>query len=94
MAYFISSLPPIAPRLLEATRSHWAVENCCPWVLDVTSRDDASRIRKDNSPQNMAGLRTIALNILKHDTSPTSLKQKRYRAALDDAFLFQLLTQI
>jgi predicted transposase YbfD/YdcC len=93
-AYFISSLPPVAPRLLVATRSHWAVENCCHWVLDVTFRDDASRIRKDNSPQNMAVLRTVALNILKQDTSPASLKQKRYRAALDDAFLFHLLTQI
>jgi hypothetical protein len=60
----------------------------------MTPTDDASRIRKDNSPQNMAVLRTIALNILKQDTSPASLKQKRYRAALDDAFLFQLLTPI
>jgi predicted transposase YbfD/YdcC len=93
-AYFISSLPPVAARILEATRSHWTVENCCHWVLDVTFGDDASRIRKDNSPQNMALLRTIALNILKQDTSSASLKQKRYRAALDDAFLFQLLTQI
>jgi hypothetical protein len=42
----------------------------------------------------MALLRHIALNILKHDTSKGSLKQKRYRAALDDTFLLQLLAQI
>jgi predicted transposase YbfD/YdcC len=93
-AYFISSLPPVAPLILAATRLHWAVENCFHWVLDVTFRDDASRIRKDNSPQNMAVLRTIALNILKQDASPASLKQKRYRAALDDTFLLHLLTQV
>ena len=84
----------MAPRILEATRLHWAVENCFHWVLDVTFHDDASRIRKDNSPQNMAVLRTLALNILKQDTSKASLKQKRYRAALDDAFLLHLLTQV
>ena len=93
-AYFISSLAPVAPRILEATRLHWAVENCFHWVLDVTFHDDASRIRKDNSPQNMAVLRTLALNILKQDTSKASLKQKRYRVALDDAFLLHLLTQV
>jgi len=40
----------------------------------------------------MAVLRTMALNILKQDSSQASLKQKRYRAALDDPFLFRLLT--
>ncbi len=90
----LSVVFPVAPRLLEATRSPRPVENCCHWVLDVTLADDASRIRKDNSPQNMAVLRTIALNFLKQDTSPASLKQKSYPAPLDDAFLFHFLTQL
>jgi len=62
--------------------------------LDVTFREDAARIRKDNSPQNFGVLRHIALNILKQDASKMSLKQKRYRPALDDSFLLQLLTQL
>ena len=85
-AYYISSLPPDARQVLAATRQHW--------VLDVTFREDDARIRTDNSPQNFAVLRHIALNILKQDTSKGSLKQKRYRAALDDSFLLKLLTQI
>lgn len=93
-AYYISSLPPDARQLLEATRQHWAVENSLHWVLDVTFREDEARIRKDNSPQNFGVLRHIALNILKQDASKLSLKQKRYRAALDDSFLLRLLTQI
>ena len=93
-AYYISSLKPHARQILDATRQHWGVENSLHWVLDVTFREDEARIRKDNSPQNFAVLRHIALNILKQDASKGSLKQKRYRAALDDAFLFQLLTQI
>lgn len=89
--YYISSLAPNAKQILHATRTHWAVENSLHWVLDVTFREDDSRIRMRNSPQNMAVLRDIALNILKQDGSKGSLKQKRYRAALDDDFLLQLL---
>jgi predicted transposase YbfD/YdcC len=93
-AYYISSLAPNARQTLAATRSHWAVENSLHWVLDVTFREDDARIRKDNGPQNFAVLRHIALNLLKQDPSKGSLKQKRYRAALDDTFLLQLLSQI
>jgi predicted transposase YbfD/YdcC len=93
-AYYISNLPPQAALILDATRQHWAVENSLHWVLDVTFREDDSRIRKDNGSQNMAVLRHVALNILKQDTSKGSLRQKRYRAALDDAFLLKLLSQI
>ncbi len=93
-AYYISSLPNDAKLLLHATRQHWSIENSLHWVLDVTFREDDSRIRTGNSPQNMAVLRHLALNILKQDPSKGSLRQKRYRAALDDAFLKHLLSQI
>ena len=33
--YVISSLPPDAVRLLEATRRHWRIENQLHWSLDV-----------------------------------------------------------
>jgi predicted transposase YbfD/YdcC len=93
-AYYISSLPNDAARLLEATRHHWAIENSFHWVLDVTFREDDSRIRSGASPQNMAVFRHLALNILKQDPSKSSLKQKRFRAGLDDSFLLELLTRI
>jgi predicted transposase YbfD/YdcC len=90
--YYISSLPNQANRILTATRAHWSIENSFHWVLDVTFHEDDSRIRVGNSPQNMAVLRHLALNILKSDTSKGSLRNKRYRAALDDSFLFSLLS--
>ena len=93
-AYYITSLAPDAPRILAATRHHWAIENSLHWVLDVTFGDDASRIRMGDSAENMAVLRTIALNLLKRDPSKSSLKQKRFRAAMNNAFLLQLLTQV
>jgi len=93
-AYYISSLPNEAAQLLEATRHHWAIENSFHWVLDVTFREDDSRIRSGDSPQNMAVFRHLALNILKQDPSKMSLKQKRFLAGLDETFLLALLTRI
>jgi predicted transposase YbfD/YdcC len=92
-AYYISSLSPDARQILAATRHHWCVENALHWVLDVTFREDDSRVRKDNGPQNFTVLRQIALNMLKTDASKGSLRQKRYRAALEEDFLLQILTQ-
>ena len=40
--YYISSLDSPAERMLEAVRTHWS--------LDVTFREDQSRVRKDHSP--------------------------------------------
>lgn len=93
-AFYISSLPHDAERLLAATRNHWAIENSCHWVLDVTFAEDASRIRTAFAPHNMALLRRMALNLLKRDPSKGSLRQKRYQAALDDNFLLHLLHSI
>jgi predicted transposase YbfD/YdcC len=93
-SYYISSLPSNASLILNAIRSHWSIENSLHWVLDVVFREDASRIRKDNSSQNIGVLRKIALNILKQDPSKGSLKSKRYSAALDDTFLLQLLVRV
>ena len=77
-AYYISSLTASAQRLLEATRHHWAIENSFHWVLDVVFDEDRSRIRTGYSDQNMAVLRAITLNLLKHDPD----------------FMLQLLTQV
>lgn len=93
-AYYITSLNEDARAVLEATRNHWSIENSLHWVMDVTFREDDMRIRQGNSSQNMIVLRHIALDILKKDTSKGSLKQKRYKAALDDTFLQKLLDDI
>jgi len=92
-AFFISSLPADAKRLLHAVRSHWSVENTFHWTLDVTFREDDARLRSGDSAENFAVLRHISLILLKQHPAKLSLKRKRFKAALDHDFLLQLLSQ-
>ena len=92
--YFISSLKSDAKQLLNAIRTHWGIENKVHWVLDVTFREDDSRIRKGNGAENFAVLRHIALNLLKQEKSTKlSLRAKRKRAAWDPDYLPKVLAQ-
>ena len=90
--HYLSSarLPPEA--LAAAIRNHWRVENGLHWVLDVTFREDASRVRERNAARNLALLRKIALNLARADaTLKASLKGKRKYAGWDDAFMAALI---
>ena len=90
--HYLSSarLPP--ERLAAAIRDHWRVENGLHWVLDVTFREDASRVRERNAARNLALLRRIALNLARADTAlKASLKGKRKYAGWDDAFMATLM---
>jgi len=72
--------------------SHWGIENSLHWVLDVTFAEDASRIRKDNAPQNFSLLRHLAVNLLRQEkTVKGSLAMKRYRAGLDNNYLAKVV---
>jgi predicted transposase YbfD/YdcC len=83
--FYVSSCRGSAQLLLNASRKHWGVENSLHWTLDVTFREDESRIRKEAAPENYAIFRHIALNILRRNTSiDASIKRKRHMAALND----------
>lgn len=91
--YYISSLKGNARQLLWAIRGHWGIENSLHWVLDIAFREDDSRVRKDNSPENLAVLRHIALNLLKQDKSlKVGIKAKRKRAGWDNDYLMKVLS--
>ena len=89
--YYLSCLPPQASLLLGAVRAHWGIENQCDWVLDVVFREDASRTRLRHADDNLALLRKIALNLIRQHPAKGSLKGKRYRAALNEDFLLDVL---
>jgi predicted transposase YbfD/YdcC len=89
--FFISTLPAQASLLLGCVRAHWGIENSFHWVLDAVFREDQARTQQENGAENLAVLRRIALNLLKQHPGKGSLKNKRYRAALDDNFLLEVL---
>lgn len=90
--YYISSLAPDAARQGGAIRTHWGVENCHHWVMDMVFRDDECRIRKANAPANFATIKHMAANLLRHGTGKQSLRVKRRLAAWDDDYLASLVT--
>ncbi len=90
--YFLSSCPDDPAVLGRAIRSHWAVENGLHWVLDVTFREDDSRVRDRTATRNLALLRKIALNIVGRDrTAKASVRARRKKAAWNDSYMLQLL---
>ncbi len=90
--FYLSSLPADAQLLADAVRCHWQIENTLHWTLDVTFREDASRIRKGHAAENFALLRRLSVNLLKQEkTFKGSLRMKRYKAALDNDYLLKVL---
>ena len=54
-----------ALRLLHLNRGHWGIENGVFYVRDEAFGEDRSRIRRGSAPQVLAGLRNVALNLLR-----------------------------
>jgi predicted transposase YbfD/YdcC len=90
--YFLSSCCDDPAILGQAIRTHWSIENALHWVLDVTFREDDSRVRDRRAARNLALLRKVALNIVGRDrTSKASVRARRKKAAWNDSYMLQLL---
>jgi hypothetical protein len=62
------------------------------WVLDVTFREDDSRVRDRTAARHFALVHKIALNLVARDRSPqTSLRGRRKKAAWDDSYMLQII---
>ncbi len=75
------------PEILLAARSHWGVESSLHWCLDVTFREDHSRMRADHTAENFAVVRHIVLNVLKSMDDKMSIARRRRHCAYDDDYL-------
>ena len=91
--YYISSLPLGVKQFARAVRGHWGVENSCHWTLDMTFREDESRIREPQMRENFAWLNRFLLSLLKQHPSKNSIIGKRRGCAWNDDFLLEVLTQ-
>jgi predicted transposase YbfD/YdcC len=90
--YYISSLAMDVKRLAQAVRGHWGIENGCHWILDVTYREDESRIREEALRENFAWLNRFTLSLLKQHSDRTSIAMKRRSCGWNDDYLMQVLT--
>src|SRR4051794_34873103 len=90
--YYISSLGVDVNQFARAVRGHWGIENGCHWVLDMTFREDESRLRERHLRENFAWLNRFALSLLKQHPGRQSLVMKRRSCGWSDAFLMEVVT--
>jgi predicted transposase YbfD/YdcC len=57
--HYITTLTDVTA-FAHAARAHWGVENSLHWVLDVTFKEDDSRIRTGYAPENFNIIRQLA----------------------------------
>src|ERR1017187_4399326 len=89
--YYISSLPVGVKLFAHAIRSHWGIENSCHWSLDMTYREDESRIRDPYLRENFAWLNRFTLSLLKQHPGKQSIVMKRRGCGWNENFLLEVL---
>jgi predicted transposase YbfD/YdcC len=89
--YFIGDKKTGARYYANGLRHHWGIENNLHWQLDVNFAEDDNRVSKRNAAENLALLRRLTLALLKAHPSEESIARKRFVAALDPAFLEEVL---
>ena len=90
--YYISSLAMDVERFARAVRGHWGIENTCHWVLDMTYREDESRIREQTLRKNFAWLNRFTLSLLKQHPAKSSLVMKRRSCGWSERFMLEVIT--
>ena len=89
--YYISSLGVSVKQFAHAVRSHWGIENSCHWCLDMTYREDESRIREPHLRENFAWLNRFTLSLLKQHLGKDSIAMRRRACGWSETFMLEIL---
>ena len=89
---YLSSLGVGVKRFAHAVRSHGSIENTCHWSLDITYREDESRIREKHLRENFAWLNRFPLSLWKQHPGRDSLAMKRRSCGWSDRYLMEVPT--
>ena len=92
--YYISSLAVSVKQFAHAVRSHWGIENSCHWCLDMTYREDESRIREPHLRENFAWLNRFTLSLLKQHLGKDSIAMRRRACGWSETFMLEILAGI
>lgn len=89
--FYINSLPLDVKLFAKSVRGHWGIENTLHWCLDVTFREDDSRVRERNLTNNMAWLKRFAISLLKQVPDKRSIAMRRRVCGWNEGYLAQVL---
>jgi predicted transposase YbfD/YdcC len=90
--YYILSRQLSAKEFADAVRGHWSIENQLHWQLDVSFREDASRVRTGHAAANLSVIRRFALGLLKRETECLrGIETKRLKCALSEEYREKVL---
>ncbi|MDF1684705.1 MAG: ISAs1 family transposase [Legionellaceae bacterium] len=91
----MSSLAVDAKVFAHTVRKHRAIENQLHWVLNVSFKEDESRVRRDNAPENFGVFRHVAMNALrKEKICKKGVKAKRFKATLQTEYAQKVMDGI
>jgi predicted transposase YbfD/YdcC len=90
--YYLCSFNDLQ-KFSNTVRNHWSIENQQHWLLDVQFGEDNNRSRKEHSAKNLATVRRMALNIIRHNDphNKRSLRQRQNMAAFNDNYRLRLI---
>jgi predicted transposase YbfD/YdcC len=94
MRYYISSLEMGVKVFAHAVRSHWGIENSCHWSLDMTYREDESRLREPHIRETFAWLNRFTLSLLKQHPGKDSIAMKRRSCGWSEEFLLEVIAGV
>jgi predicted transposase YbfD/YdcC len=90
--YYILSRQLSAKEFADAVRGHWSIENQLHWQLDVSFREDGSRVRTGHAAANLSVIRRFALGLLKRATGcRRGIETKRLKCALSEEYREKVL---
>ncbi|WP_435011995.1 transposase (plasmid) [Tundrisphaera lichenicola] len=82
---------PLSHNLSPGGQYDWSIENGCHWTLDVTYREDESRLREKLLSENMAWLNRFSLSLLRQHPGRQSVAMKRRSCGWSNDFLMQVV---
>ncbi len=93
-AHSLCSCKPTASEAAGWLQRHWAIENSCHHLLDVTFREDHHQVRDAHAAVNCSILRDTATALLKAHPGKQSLAAKRKKDGWSDDYRSALISHI